>query len=842
LSYNTVGDFRSAIARYNEFARVSVSAKERLAKLLASEDIRVVHSNEYNTAAFDVRNRVLTLPIWKDMDGDLYDLFVGHETGHALYTPDGDHFDSMTAGQRAYLNVVEDARIENGQKRKFPGLRRPMRDGYSSLVDRKFFGELDDIAGLSLIDRINLKAKLGTALDVPFTDDELVTFERVMALRCSDDPARNAELFEEAKALALELWHDERERQSETDTHSDGGAGEPGDSDESDDSAGESSESNSTDGAGDENGESDSSSNDGAESDSSASAADGESDSSSNDGGESDSSAPATDGEADDESDASSSDSSDDEGEDEGDASSKAGDNGEFSDEPSDASGSTASNSREDDGADPGAVTYDTFRENEASLAEGKPEFDYGEPSFVNMTIPASGDIPTADFVIPTSAHVEAALAHWSNEVRDVADIAKASRKILDETTKKGVSLLLKEFEMKKAADASKRAMTSSTGVIDTNKLHTYKWNENIFAKNTIIPDGKSHGLVMFIDFSGSMMNNLPGTIEQLWALLAFCDRASVPYDVYSFTSGAWNRFGVPDAVREIVERGYAHNFDSADQRLGLSNRMPHLLQLASSRDNRTLRSASRDMLALIWKAFLDRYVDPTSSRLNYGLPKWLSLGGTPLNETIVLASNLIRTFQNETRVQIVNAVFLTDGAGHRTARGAGRYATIVARDEETRREYLVDGAARGAGETVVLNQMLRDRTGANVVNFFVSDVKRANQFVTMLVQQDADAAAVFADLNSRLREKASEIIKRPAFAAKWDAWRKDGGVVIENSALGYDQQYLIHAESHAGDDNGIEVDAGASKAKIQRAFLNSRKNALKARRVLQEFTSLIAA
>ena len=815
-------DNTSAIARYNEFARVSVSAKERLAKLLASEDIRVVHSNEYNTAAFDVRNRVLTLPVWKDMDGDLYDLFVGHETGHALYTPDGDHFDSMTAGQRAYLNVVEDARIENGQKRKFPGLRRPMRDGYSSLVDRKFFGELDDIAGLSLIDRINLKAKLGTALDVPFTDDELVTFERVMALRCSDDPARNSELFEEAKALALELWHDERERQSETDTHTDGGAGQPGGSDESDDSADESSESNSTNGAGDEN---------------------GESDSSSNDGGEGDSSAPDAGGEGDD-SGASSSDSSDDEGEDEGGASSKSGDNGEFTDEPSDASGSTASNSREDDGADPGAVTYDTFRENEASLAEDKPEFTYGAPSFVNMTIPASGDIPTADFVIPTSAHVEAALAHWSNEVRDVADIAKASRKILDETTKKGVSLLLKEFEMKKAADASKRAMTSSTGVIDTNKLHTYKWNENIFAKNTIIPDGKSHGLVMFIDFSGSMLNNLSGTIEQLWALLAFCDRASVPYDVYSFTSGAWSRFGVPDAVREIVERGLAHNFTSDDQRLGLSSRMPHLLQLASSRDNRTLRSASRDMLALIWKAFLDRYSDSTSANLNYGLPNWLSLGGTPLNETIVLASNLIRTFQNETRVQIVNAVFLTDGAGHRSAPGGSRHATIVARDEETRREYLVDGAARGAGETAVLNQMLRDRTGANVVNFFVSDAKRANHFVTMLIQQDADAAAVWAGLLARRlrREKASQTIKRPEFASKWDAWRKDGGVVIENSALGYDQQYLVHSESHAGDDNGIEVDAGASKAKIQRAFLNSRKNALKARRVLQEFTSLIAA
>ena len=61
--------------------------KSNLAKLLATENIQVEH-NKVVTAQFDVKNRILTLPIWKKMSNDLYDMLVGHEVGHALFTPD----------------------------------------------------------------------------------------------------------------------------------------------------------------------------------------------------------------------------------------------------------------------------------------------------------------------------------------------------------------------------------------------------------------------------------------------------------------------------------------------------------------------------------------------------------------------------------------------------------------------------------------------------------------------------------------------------------------------------------------------------------------------------------
>ena len=66
-----------------------IEAKTQLAKLLATEDITVRHSATATTASFDVKNRVLTLPIWtvaEDIKKDVLDMMTGHECAHALWT------------------------------------------------------------------------------------------------------------------------------------------------------------------------------------------------------------------------------------------------------------------------------------------------------------------------------------------------------------------------------------------------------------------------------------------------------------------------------------------------------------------------------------------------------------------------------------------------------------------------------------------------------------------------------------------------------------------------------------------------------------------------------------
>ena len=105
-----------------------------LAKLLAAENLLVEHKN-VPTASFDVANRVLTLPIW-DVSNDVYNMLVGHEVGHALYTPN----EEIPAGiPQSFVNVTEDARIEKLIKRKFAGIVKDFHKGYEQLNDRDFF-------------------------------------------------------------------------------------------------------------------------------------------------------------------------------------------------------------------------------------------------------------------------------------------------------------------------------------------------------------------------------------------------------------------------------------------------------------------------------------------------------------------------------------------------------------------------------------------------------------------------------------------------------------------------------------------------------------------------------
>ena len=129
---------------------------------MSEEDIFVVHK-QMETAYFDSKKRELGLPIWKDeeMTPAIYDLMVGHEIGHALWTPLDMLEDARVRGiDHGFVNILEDVRIEKKGKRKYPGLVGLMNRGYSELAAKDFFGTKGkDINSLNLIDRINLFSK-----------------------------------------------------------------------------------------------------------------------------------------------------------------------------------------------------------------------------------------------------------------------------------------------------------------------------------------------------------------------------------------------------------------------------------------------------------------------------------------------------------------------------------------------------------------------------------------------------------------------------------------------------------------------------------------------------------
>jgi hypothetical protein len=206
---------------------VDKQSKSLLSRLLATENILVVHDKNAQTASFDIANRVLRLPVFKNMSEELYDMFVGHEVAHALYTPfteedkesiktnkclssamkiaDGDAKMAQIAHQ--YLNVVEDARIERMIKDRFPGIRRDFYIGYGELNKRDFFGiKGTDIASMSFIDRINLYFKIGYQVKIPFTDEEMQYVDMV----------ENTKTFDDVLDVTKKIWSFSKAKASES--------------------------------------------------------------------------------------------------------------------------------------------------------------------------------------------------------------------------------------------------------------------------------------------------------------------------------------------------------------------------------------------------------------------------------------------------------------------------------------------------------------------------------------------------------------------------------------------------------------------------------------------------
>ena len=170
----------------------TVESKTALAKLMATENLTIEHL-KISTARFDPINRVLYLPIWKNMSGYMYDLLGGHEVGHARWTPaDGWHNavvdPTKKRNYKSFLNVVEDARIEKKIQRKYPGLRNSFRLAYIELMEQDFFGIKGmNVNTLPFIDRLNIYTKSQYTANIKFNDIESGFIERILVLESWED-------------------------------------------------------------------------------------------------------------------------------------------------------------------------------------------------------------------------------------------------------------------------------------------------------------------------------------------------------------------------------------------------------------------------------------------------------------------------------------------------------------------------------------------------------------------------------------------------------------------------------------------------------------------------------
>ena len=793
-----------------------VEQKSLLAKLMAAENITVEHK-KIPTAAFDVKNRVLYLPILKWKPGsDTYDLFCAHEVGHALWTPEAGWHSSVSEkgkGFKSFLNVVEDARIEKKIKRKFAGARTHMIGGYRELMNEDFFGLKKmgmDVNDLGLIDRINLYTKAGTDYGIEFSEEEKEWVEKVM----------RTETFEDVLEVTEALYEYCKENESETDNSYD----EFGDMDESDE-FGEDEESEGSDGSGDES-EMDDFDMDmaGDESAESESEEDGVSGSGSEgeDSDDSDSGLNSFEKEVKD-----AMDKMREENE------SKSGDSSDNSSDKTEGKtsdgfeGGTGNPFDRQEMSGPTSLTDDNFREREEEMADMRDSVTV--PNY--LTFPK---LNTDSFIIDyKKVHKEIGEYYVTQE--GATEYGRTLLKKFKSANEKMISYMVKEFEMKKAADIHRRAYNSKKGTLDMNKIHAYKYSENLFQQITSFPEGKNHGMVMFIDWSGSMSGCMKDTIEQLVNLTMFCQKVQIPFEVYAFSDSYrdWQDEDNEEMYRRRNEIPYDTSLTGKKIASYKTNDMiisqhTKLLNLFSSRmRNRELTDAYENVL-MIADAFSNRYSYYYSSSYQYyGLPNNYNLGGTPLDDTIIMSKSIIEEFKIRTKAQIVNAVFLTDGQSNRNGhyldstnvvRGFDRRALHIDDKASRTRTYPVSDRGHQKKETDILLEALKNSLGVNLLGFFL-----------------------LSGSGRRVSGNLGYIMSTYPTEVELSQFRKDKFLIDKGTS--YDELYILNVKGLEIDevDHFDSVAAGSSKAEIRKALKKNTKNKLKNRVLLNAFIEKVA-
>ena len=715
----------------------TTQVKSNLAKLLATENLTVEH-RKVATASFNVETRVLYLPIWDEISNNVYDLLVGHEVGHAVYTPR--EFNSDNTGvPQSFLNVVEDARIERKMKLKYPGLVKSFYSGYKELNSRDFFEISDiDLEEMNFIDRINLYFKIGlhdVSTIIPFLNDEENRIVKMVS---------STETFEDVvKVCKYILGYVESNKEKDQEDIEDeidlSGSGDPTmEVQPSDDTKSQ-------------------------------------------------------------------------DGEDK-----KERFEEEKTQDPDLETPSYQDQDEDNCEDDFESKTDEAWGRNQRQLISSECK------EHVYLSIPS---IDWSKYIEPVDVFSENIDEMVSEVSKLQYDNSMYGKKVVEEwkssftqfkvDSKKAVSYLVKEFEMKKKASEYSRVTINKTGVVNTNKLYAYKWTDDIFKKKTIVPGGKNHGLIMYIDWSGSMHENIEGAVKQLMNLISFCRKVSIPCQVFAFTDSG----------------DFDHHDSWSDLSINNEITIPSRFKLVELFNSKIKKSEFDNHMFRIWalmKSLIRRF----------GLCPY-SLGSTPLNESILAAPYIFKKFKQQHNVEKVNTVFLTDGESNHIAFGVN----VIHKDDPDRNYVRHRSLAYNHYDSVIC---LKDsKTGYTDINIsknsnwntrgydMTAALLRYYKWVTR-----SNVVGFRLSTNNDLKY-IIRAVNNPINSYRRD-WKNNKYFILDS--LGYDEMYVLES---SGDFNGekavINATSSDTKNKIRNQFRKYMKTKMFNKIILSKFVDQVA-
>jgi len=816
-------------------------AKRGLAKLMARENINVQIIDGVPTATFDTVERVLTLPNWPNLSVDQLDLLIGHEVSHALNT---DHTFIERLAQKkggrarlmSYFNVVEDARIERKIRESYPGMNSVFYNGYRDfttqgplfqrvnehtiLVD----GVKEDVRKLNLIDRINLHYKVGAFFTIPFAKDELKWLDLIDACYSTENAFDIAE--------GLYAFAKEKEQQQQQ-----GGSGKPekskdkqksqqksqqsqggDDSDDSEESDGKSkSKGKSKDKDGDKDKDEQKSKGKGKGGDE---GDDEESDS--QDDTDGDSADHDDDGNGD----------SDSDGEDEADSDGDEGDDASGDDDDSDGDDSDADgeengddkdagdqcdNSRKADGEPSGSKTDEALTKALQKLVEQQQNNPASTIKHLLLK-----PLPQDEVVKRTLPAVE-----WMERSEAIlarnhaaADLTGSLDKLHSAWSSKympTVRHMVSEFQRKKQAALMQKAKIARTGRLDVNRLHSYKFADDLFKRSMVVPNGQSHGIVLMIDGSGSMNGVFGHVLDQVLLFAHFAFTCNIPFEAYMFSDLTQGR-----------------DSQLSDRSLGPQTIVPpsngRLIGLINTNTDRSTFRRQVRMVLAARGAFLNDTKIQTPFKANV-LP-YMQLNGTPLYAGMMVMERHVERMKRVNKLDKMMAVVISDGGDtnglhyqtHDVNQFTGRVfermrtvgdSAFVVRDTVTKRNHMYitkvgnQYACTDNAQLTMLFDVMKERHDCRSTFMFLSD--SFGPYLEPILRRAGELPKISAtEMQKQLAENEQFIVPNGV---------ADCSMVLQTGALHLKEDAFAKKNT-----------SGMSSSELGEAFIDAQKEAQKGR------------
>ncbi len=777
--------------------------KSNLAKLLATENVEVQHNN-VKTASFNLVDRILTIPVFKNPKGAVYDMLIAHEVSHALHTPQKE-WQKCLEGEdnlleiKDYINIIEDIRIDKMIQKKYPGVVQDYLDGFKILWNDDFFGARDKNLDteLQLADKINLYYKSSKTLPFDFDNAEMLFVNMV------NECVTFADVIEAAKKLAQWQKEQNKKLQKLPDFDSHPLTLQYGEKEEKKEDNEENEGDNQSQKSDNQSSQSDKETKSGEDTQNEQTQSD---DSKKEDGN-----------------------------------GSKQSEDGK---EKSKSDGVEENQTGNPDGAGGEDVKINmplkSITQNNVDKKMSENYIDNKAAGFAYMNIPEAN---IKDIVISPKEWIEDGFKSVREYGQQVYNSNYQEFKDFKKESARTISYLVKEFEMKKSADGYKRQTTDKTGIIDPLKLHKYKISEDIFKRLSVIPDAKNHGMILLLDWSGSMSNSIGKTIDQLLQLVWFCQRIGIPYKVYFFIDPIDDNKDYSWSSRRGLAKEKARkcfNIKSGDSDFKGFN----LVEVANHSMKKQDLEKSLFLLFAFGKYYSDNYgygrrrYDEYKERISP--PRHFYLSSTPLNEALASMYKIVPMFRQKYQVDKMSLITLTDGHSNDSNKSVYRTAEDGTLQVDERGSYSRKPVLRlGKKElsmkgqfysreetTALLLEGLRRKFRITTIGFFLIQNSRRYEFERYALSDSQR------DLPYSLREELLSKIRKEFTKNKSASVKADG----------YNEFFLINAKTMKVENSNLdELKETSKKGDIKRIFGKSMKSRTVSRVLLSKFIKQVA-